>query len=268
MSGTQGGTAWCRVPGGEVLADLDDHVGRSAFFVGDLDRKITWICKRIVRDGDTVLDIGANIGMVTVLLSDLVGKNGHVHSFEPNPSLCNVIKQAIIRNKMTNVNLHSIALGSKKDTLELIIPNENKGSASLIRNKGRANCDVISVQVVPLDEICLYEGMSSIRLIKIDVEGFETDVLLGAQQLLSTIKPDAILFELNERTVHQINEEPLIKLLRDCGYDFFVIPKSIFRMKIHALKDIPQEKPLGHDFLAAPKGEKFEEIGRLVKAIV
>ena len=72
MSGAQGGKVWCRVPGGEVLADLDDYVGRSAFFVGDLDRKISWICKQIVREGDTVLDIGANIGMVAILLRVMV----------------------------------------------------------------------------------------------------------------------------------------------------------------------------------------------------
>lgn len=268
MSGTQGGKAWCRVPGGEVLADLNDHVGRSAFYVGDLDRKITWVCKKIVRDGDTVLDIGANIGMVTVLLSDLVGKNGNVHSFEPNPSLYDGLKQTISRNKITNVTLHPIALGSKQDTLELTVPNQNKGAASLVRNKGWANCDVVNVQVAPLDEICKNEGISSIRLIKIDVEGFETEVLRGARQLLSATQPDAILFELNERTEHQIKEEPLIRLLHDCGYDFFIIPKCIFRMKLHVLNAISQETSLGQDFLAAPRGQKFEEIARLVKAIV
>jgi len=66
VSSTRGGKAWCRVPGGEVLADLDDHVGGSAFYVGDLNRKITWICRKIVRNGDTVLDVGAKIRMVTV----------------------------------------------------------------------------------------------------------------------------------------------------------------------------------------------------------
>ena len=233
--------AWCRVPGGEVLADLNDYIGRSAYFVGELDRKITWICKQIVREGDTVLDIGANIGMVTVLLSDLVGKNGHVHSFEPNPSLLDGLRQTVSRNKITNVTLHPVALGSKPGTLELMVPSHNKGAGSLVRYKGQENCAAINVPVVTLDEICKNEQISSIRLIKIDVEGFETEVFLGAQQLLSTIQPDAILFELNWRTERQFNEEALIKLLHGHGYDFFDIPKSIFRMKLHAMNDISRE---------------------------
>ena len=66
LSGDVTGKLWSKVPGGEVLADINDYVGRSAFFMGDLDRKITWICKQLVNNGDVVLDIGANIGMVSI----------------------------------------------------------------------------------------------------------------------------------------------------------------------------------------------------------
>src|SRR5882762_8193075 len=65
IAGESSENVWCCVSGGEILARLDDYVGRSAFYVGDLDRKITWICAQIVKSGDTVLDIGANIGLVT-----------------------------------------------------------------------------------------------------------------------------------------------------------------------------------------------------------
>lgn len=52
--------AWAKAHGGHwVAAPLDDYVGRAVFYTGELDRKITWICSRVVREGDTVLDIGA-----------------------------------------------------------------------------------------------------------------------------------------------------------------------------------------------------------------
>src|SRR5689334_609731 len=93
---------WTRVPGGEVLASLNDYVGRAAFYAGDLDRKITWICRQIVKPGDTVIDVGANIGIVTVWLSHLVGPHGKVHAFEPNPYLQSTLHRAVERNRISN----------------------------------------------------------------------------------------------------------------------------------------------------------------------
>lgn len=267
LSGSRSGSVWSRVPGGEVFADLSDYVGKSAFYVGDLDRKITWVCKQIVREGDTVLDIGANIGVVTVLLSDLVGLNGVVHSFEPNPELSELLKKTIDHNEIGNVTLHPFGLGLKKGRLELVIPDGNRGAASLIRNKKTANTKAVKVDINTLDEVFGTQDLTSIRLIKIDVEGFEGDVFLGAQKLLSAVQPDAILFELNERVEEKLSDETLLKILRNYGYDFFIIPKNIFRMRLIKLSNANESGTLGHDFLAVAKGAKYNEISKLVKAI-
>src|ERR1035441_10388403 len=98
IGGTSNELVWSRVNGGEVLGRLDDLVGRTAFYTGDLDRKISWVCARIVKPRDTVLDIGANIGIVSLWLSKLVGEKGRVHAFEPNPELCKLLEQTIHRN--------------------------------------------------------------------------------------------------------------------------------------------------------------------------
>ncbi|ODS24703.1 hypothetical protein AB835_02185 [Candidatus Endobugula sertula] len=268
IGGRESGSVWSKVSGGEVLADLDDYVGRAAFFMGDLDRKITWISRQIIREGDTVFDIGANIGIVTVTLSDLVGSTGVVHSFEPNPLLAKQLLETIEHNQSTNIKLHPVALGAKKDTLELVVPKGNRGAASLVRNAVGDHCDKVEVQVAVLDELCQQEQIQAVRLVKIDVEGYEADVLAGASQLLSTIQPDAILFELNERTSDQLLEEPVMQLLQGHGYGFFIIPKNIMRMKLYPLNENIHRDDVGHDFLAVPKGEKFNEIARLVKAVI
>ncbi len=197
LAGTSSERLWSRVPGGEVLAPLNDYVGRAAFYVGDLDRKITWICNQIVRPGDTVLDIGANIGMVTLWLSKLVGENGKVHAFEPNPELQKMLEETFAHNSVANVCLHRTALGSEQGLLELRIPRVNAGAASLARNQSLSDCDVVKVPVKPLSKIVAEEDIKSIRLIKIDVEGFEAEVFKGGQEVLSSIRPEAILFELN-----------------------------------------------------------------------
>lgn len=72
-AGRPKGDAWAKVEGGELSVSLDDYVGRSAFFIGDLDRKVSAIIDRFVRPGDMVLDIGANIGFVSLRLAKRVG---------------------------------------------------------------------------------------------------------------------------------------------------------------------------------------------------
>ncbi|MFO0910852.1 MAG: hypothetical protein U0794_21345, partial [Isosphaeraceae bacterium] len=85
-TGPSEGLVWARNDRGqELLVPIDDYVGRSIYFVGDLDRKLSRLISGIVRSGDTVLDIGANLGVITLQLSALVGLQGRVHSFEPNP---------------------------------------------------------------------------------------------------------------------------------------------------------------------------------------
>lgn len=258
---------WSKVPGGEVLAPLNDYVGRAAFYVGDLDRKITWICNQIVRPGDTVLDIGANIGMVTLWLSELVGKSGKVHAFEPNPNLQKMLEEMLDRNEVANVCLHPVALGSECNSLELKIPRANAGAASLTRNRNLSKCDVIEVPVKTLSEIVAEENIKFIRLIKIDVEGFEAEVFKGGKEVLESIRPEAILFELNERSQGLVRDQPVIKILRDFGYGFFAIPKCFFQMHLERF-DPDSCQLIGHDFLAVPEGECYENIAKLVKASI
>lgn len=267
LSGYDESSYWTKVKGGFIFASLTDYVGRAAFFVGDLDRKITWICERIVRDGDIVLDIGANIGLITVLMSDLVGKNGHVHSFEPNPNLVQQLNETKQKNGIDNLKIHPFALGANQETLELIVPKGNKGAASLLRNSEiENNCETFKVSVKTLDSIIHEENIDSIRLIKIDVEGFEKLVFDGAEFLLETIRPDAILFELNEFTGNNVLNDPIFNLFKNYNYEFFTIPKSILQMKLKKIDSVINPQDVGHDFLACPK-EKTEEISRLIRAV-
>jgi len=261
LAGPGSGTVWARVPGGEVLASLNDYVGRAAFYAGDLDKKISRLCRRIVRPGDTVLDIGANIGMVTLLLSRLVGPAGRVHSFEPNPRMQQAVTAMVQRNGLANVTLHPVALGSEDGELELRIPYGNIGAASLIRTfEGSSQLERCQVPVRTLSGIVEASGIKAIRLIKIDVEGFESEVFRGAEDLLARQVPDAILFELDARTTSSWAREPLVELLAAHGYGFLAIPRSMFRATVQRVElgttmDLP-----GHDVLAAPMGRRYDEL--------
>ncbi|MGH1370970.1 MAG: FkbM family methyltransferase [Cellvibrionaceae bacterium] len=258
-------SVWTEVLGGEVLANLNDYIGRSVYFCGAADKKVSWVCQRIVQPGDTVIDIGANIGELTVLFSSLVGNKGEVHSFEPNPLLFGCLQQAQERNQMQNVQLYPVALGNDNTTMELVIPKENMGSASLVRHKNRNHCEKITVNVCPLDTTLELTENSTISLLKVDVEGFEETVLSGAHKLLSKKPPQVILFELNNRTSRNLNDEAIIKLLSKYDYSFVVIPKNIFHMKLNSINLNQTDHPQGHDFLAIHRGDNFAEICQRLK---
>jgi len=258
------GKVWSKVPGGEVLADINDYVGRSAFFTGDLDRKITWICKQLVNKGDVVLDIGANIGMVSIWLAKLVGEQGAVHSFEPNPQLCQSLNQLIEHNKNNNIILYPYALGESEDSLKLVVPEGNAGEGSIIRHDNSVDNNIYEEDVLPLDKVVKKANINKIRLIKIDVEGFEEDVFKGAHDILTKIKPDAILFELNQSNAATLGEEPIIKLLQQYDYDFLSIPKCFFKMKLKKVDLNASLASHGHDFIAAPRGQVFKQVSELM----
>lgn len=268
LAGTSTESVWSPVPGGQVLASLTDYDGRAAFYVGELDRKITWICAQIVRPGDTVLDIGTNIGMVTLWLAKLVGNHGKVHTFEPNPKLQKILEETFAHNRLSNVCLHSVALGAEPGQLKLRIPRGHAGMASLVRNLDRSDCDVFEVPVDTLSTIVAREGIKSIRLLKIDVEGFEAQVFQGGRDVLESLRPEAILFELNERSDRAVREQPVIKILRDFEYGFFSVPKCLFRMHLEPFDPDVSTQPSGHDFLAVPRGECYKKIAKLVRASV
>lgn len=256
---------WARVHGGNyVAAPLSDYVGRAVFYAGELDRKVTWICSRLVRPGDTVLDIGANLGLASFILSALVGPNGTVHAFEPIPQMQDLIEQGMQRNNVSNSILHKVALGDEPGELTRSIPEGHFGSASLVAERRAGESEEIAVPVRRLPEE-LPPDLGPIRLIKIDVEGFEPQVLTGAAELLRTSPPDAILFELND--AHgDLREHRTIQLLADAGYGFFSIPKCYLRMRLLPYDHERDPTAPGHDFVAARSGSVYAEVARRLRA--
>jgi FkbM family methyltransferase len=285
LAGPSKEIAWARVQGGYlVAAPLDDHVGRAIFYVGELDRKITWVCSRLVRPGDTVLDIGANLGMVSLILSAMVGPSGQVHAFEPNPDMQSLMGDAITRNRIHNVILHPIALGSQAGEVMLSVPRGNAGAASVVAARGLSESVDIPVQMRTLSAVMAEHDVDQIRLVKIDVEGFESEVLIGAIGLFSRVRPDAIIFEVNDLE-GDVRHHPTFRLLSRSGYGFFSLPRRLLRMQAYRFDlEHPgegrgtallarrggrpgQNHGWGHDFVAAPLGPIYEEVAWRLGAV-
>jgi FkbM family methyltransferase len=244
-----------------MLVPLDDFVGRCIYFTGDYDRKISALCGRIVKPGDTVLDIGANLGVVALNLARLAGPKGVVHAFEPNPRMRSLLAKSIARNKYEHLHLHPMALGTQNEMLELHIPRNNAGQGSFIYHKDVVGHDVVQTPVRTLNEVVREQGIGRIRLIKIDVDGFENEVLLGGMEVLETMRPDFLLLETNEACAAPLKQLPVVRTLQRARYRMMAIPKTMLAPSVVAVDANLRGQSPSHDIVAVPE-ERYEQFSR------
>lgn len=166
-----------------------------------------------IKPNDVVLDVGANIGMTAVAASK---RGAVVNAFEPDPNIFPYLMETIRVNDAP-VTAHKLALGSEKGELSFF-SNPVSGSAShLVTADTLGQVSGEAVQVSTVDAFAEDNGIEKIDLIKIDVEGFEIDVLRGANSSILRCQP-AALVEFNSFTMvgfRDINPRDLLRHVRD-----------------------------------------------------
>jgi FkbM family methyltransferase len=164
------------------------------------------IFAEFIRPGMTVVDIGANQGLYALLFGHLVGPKGRVFAFEPAPELFDSLEGNCRRNKAHNVHVHNLALGSESGTLMLCRSRVNAGDNRLAKSKRMDWFKEVPVRVTTLDQIL---GPTRVDLVKIDVQGWELEVLKGMDQLLRTNPGLRIYFEFWQYGLRQAGCDPL-----------------------------------------------------------
>ncbi|HYL64316.1 MAG TPA: FkbM family methyltransferase [Candidatus Methylomirabilis sp.] len=155
--------------------------------------------QRFLKSGMTVLDIGAYYGLYSILASLGVGQLGRVIAFEPSPDQRKRLALHLRINRLKNVHVESVALGSCEGEQTLFsVPGGSAGFSSLRCPVVEDAVRPISVHVTTLDAYLQQNCIKSVDLIKIDVEGGELDVFRGAQNLLRQSLRPVILCELED----------------------------------------------------------------------
>jgi FkbM family methyltransferase len=239
--------------GGIVLADLGDYVGRPIFFFGDLDPKVTWVVRRLLRPGDTALDIGSNCGLVSVIAASIVGDRGRVVAFEPQPRLAEAVRSAGRLNGFPRLEVHQIALTDSSGSLELHTDGDNSGAASVAARGGAGG--VVQVRGEPIDQFFRAIGVGAARVMKVDVEGHEASVFRGARAYLRATPPDAIVFESHSKKPLAQRDEA--KELLDAGYRIAAIPRFLVRPSLQWCRG--EDAPPSHDYVALHTCESGRE---------
>lgn len=166
--------------GFEMELRFDDWMERAAALTGVFyEIEVIELLRKLLRAGDVFVDVGANVGFVTLNAVRLIGPEGRALAVEPNPDLVERLRMMIARNGIKNVAVVSCALGDSAGEACLACHGHH-GAASL--RHGAA--DGLAVRVIPGDDLTSDIAESAWCVVKIDVEGYEQRVLRGMTETL------------------------------------------------------------------------------------
>lgn len=197
---------------GQMLFNrYDMYIGRSLQLYGEFSEGECEVFRQIVRQGNTVVEVGANIGSHTVPLAQWVGPRGRVIAFEPQRIVFQNLCANVALNNLLNVHCLQQAAGAKLGSI--VVPHIDYQSENNFGGLGLGS--FTRGERVPLVTIDSLE-LDACDLIKIDAEGMEREAILGAQKTIEKFKPT--LYVENDRTDRS---DDLIRTLDGFGYAMY-----------------------------------------------
>ncbi len=181
---------------------LDEHIFRHIYFHGEYEPETTLLFQKLVKPGQTWLDVGGNVGFFTMLLARGVGDSGHVYTFEPNPAMVERIQASIILNGATNVHLVPRTVSNVSgQEISFYVPvgaGHNSGRASAVKfDDLSSSVKEVKVLTTSLDDY-LEEHQVKPDFMKIDIEGFEINAFRGMERTMRSHPPKLIISELSQ----------------------------------------------------------------------
>jgi FkbM family methyltransferase len=217
----------------DSLSRLGIH-GYTFIYRGMLDPLVPYSIDKYISDGDYVLDIGANFGLWSFRMSELVGERGKVFSFEPLTKNIELFKRNLTLNNYANIVLHECGLGNENKELT-IYEGFDLGSTSLIKTDNlKFTGFTQDILIKRLDEFTFDKPIS---FVKLDVEGFEMYVLSGMKSFLLHNRP-IFAIEINEQQLLGSGFIPMDILIffKNYQYKLYKLSEDV-EVEIEAFED-------------------------------
>ncbi|TAH30659.1 MAG: FkbM family methyltransferase [Cytophagales bacterium] len=197
--------------------DISDYMEYTLYFGIEVESRATLLS--LIKEDMVILDIGTNIGE-TLLNFAKINTKGINYGFEPVPYLYQRAKHNIGLNNFDNIILNNIALSDKKEQLFFSIPNNNNsGGIAMSKN---AQQGMLEVGAMTLDSFVANQNIDKIHFIKIDVEGFEMNVLKGGSETLTKMKPQMFIELVDNHLKRQnTSSKEVILFLKNIGYEIY-----------------------------------------------
>jgi FkbM family methyltransferase len=193
------------------------------------------------KPGAVIIDIGAHIGLFSVISSQVAGEKGKVYAFEPAPSTYGLLQKTVsINNKETLIETFQKAVGKESGKITFFISDDQAdNSNSLVQYKEDRSLHGIDVAVTSIDNFVQEKNISRLDFIKIDVEGAEYDTLQGAVYTLKNLRPVCIVAIHPEPIAAKGDRlEDIYDLIAGCNYRVTLDKKEYSKAELLANKDL------------------------------
>jgi FkbM family methyltransferase len=200
--------------------DGSSQTGRMLYATGEYESETSLVIQRLLKHGDTMIDVGANIGYFTILGARTVGVQGHVVAFEPMPHVRERLERNIALNRLTNIAVRSDALSDTPGRSTFYAgPADDTGLASLRPLDGSTEVEVMRAR---FDDI--WNPSDRVALVKIDVEGAEMAAIAGMSECLTRDAPHVVL-EVTDGYLRAMGSsaDALVKHFLGFGYSMYRI---------------------------------------------
>jgi FkbM family methyltransferase len=229
------------IQGSRMYVDVHDKdpIMRRTFRVYALKRvheeSTTQLFKKVVKEGDVIVDLGANLGYFTLLAAKLTGKKGRVYSFEPEPRNYNYLLKNIELNGYDNIVASQKAVSNKHGKVKLYICPYDSGHHTINQYGGieaykhdpvynNATVDFVEVETVVLDDFL--EDMEQVDVVKMDVEGAEMLALSGMDGIIRRSRNLKMFIEFFPLLIREMGSSPdefIRRFLEDYNFSISVI---------------------------------------------
>ncbi len=231
-----------QVLGNKMYLDQGDSMGLA--LGGGYETVETALILDLIRPGQVVLDIGANIGYYTLLFARLVGATGQVFAFEPDPESFSLLQRNIAENHYDNVTTFRVAVSNVNSDLTLYRDRFNNLDHRLT-SPGR-DCTTLIVRAVRLDDFLSSHLDRPIDLIKMDIQGSEGLALEGMRSILARVGSPLLLTEYWPLGLDQsgIGAERFLRMLHHAGYRLFDIMSELGISKEASIGELLERYPM------------------------
>lgn len=227
------------IQGHDLLLDPGDSLGLSS---GDYEPEERRWYESVLKSGDFVVEVGANIGYFTTILARAVGPNGRVIAYEPDPQVARILQRNVTHNGYQNVTVRTVAVADRSGSMTFYRSTRNRGDNRLFSHGRDAGSFQVPTVTLDQDLTAQFGLRRRVDLLKMDIQGAEPLAVDGLRQGLTTAPPKRILMEFWPHGIAGMGRDPrvLVQTLRQNGYSITTLDGCDFDLD-KALRELTIE---------------------------